>query len=568
MTLEQRREALSARWPRWEKRTLDRMFRETAVEYGSREFILDGERCFTYRQALTWVREMAAGLLECGLRPGDHVAVSLDDCAEALLLTFAISRIGCVKISVNTRLCNDELVRVLLHSRSAAYIGVEQYRFRNLDELLAAYPFADGPLVRVLLLDGPRREDPRVTGLDRLLALGRERLARGGADCAPAEDPDAASDIFYTSGSSGRSKGVMLSHDMLLRSAYANCLNRGFEDGRRILTPLPMFHIYGYVEGLLASLFVGGTLILTQGSREEHLLDLIQRHRAGDILSVPIIMNHILQCPRLGEYDLSSLQAVYCSASACPAWLWAGIRDKLGVHEITTGYGMTEVCAASMQTPPTDDVELLCTRVGRVLPGGCAAGDDPQGHVITYRVMDPDTGAPLAAGEAGELWCKGPTVMHGYYDDPETTRQRLTPDGWLKTGDIGRFDENGYLEFCGRCSDMYKINGENVLPNQAIEAIESCPKVRMACVIGVPDERTGEAGAAFIELREGESCTWEEILPYCRDRLADFQFPKYHFFLTRDQWPLNATGKLIRYQLRRMAQERIAALAPETSSHR
>ena len=535
-TREARQAALAARYPTWEKQTLDQALDRAADRWPQAPLVITEEETHTYAQLRALSQRAAVGLRRLGVAAGDHVAVRLPNGAEYVALTFALARLGAVKVPLNLKLGRDELGYVLGQSQSAFYLGREPLAQALVEEL---------PLLRgALTLDGD----------------GWRRLTAGEDDAPPdAGAPDGLSDLIYTSGSTGRPKGVMLTHDMLLRSAYASCLNRGFEEGRRIYVPLPLFHVYGYVEGLLTALFVGGAVLLSDSRFDpDRGLRFMARAGANDILSVPGVMMGLLRSPLAERTDLSALHAVYCSASVCPPWLWHSIRAVLGVSDLITGYGMTEVCGATLQTLPSDGDEVLLSRVGRLLPGGCAGVAAWGGAQTQYRVAHQETGAPLPPGQVGELWCRGPVVTRGYFDSPQANAAAFAPGGWLRTGDLGRFDEAGYLELTGRCSDLYKTNGENVSPKYVEEQMARCPLVRHVEVVGIPDPRRGEAGAAFVEL-DGVTSPEEAaglIDRHCRRRLAPFQVPSHLFFLTHDQWPLTATGKITKQVLRQMARER------------
>ena len=232
---------------------------------------------------------------------------------------------------------------------------------------------------------------------------------------------DEVCDIIYTSGSTSAPKGVLLTHDMLMRSAYASCINRGFEMGRRVFVPLPMIHCYGYVEGMLACILVGGAILFHSGKfRAEPALRFMAESRANDVLSVPSQMMAVINYLKENPMELPHLHAVYCSAAVCPAWVWPGIRSALKVDDLITGYGMSEVCGASMQTQPSDGDDILCSRVGRLLQGGCAGAAEYGGCQLEYQVTDQQTGEPCKPGEscgAGGWWSPRAT----------TTGRRSTP---------------------------------------------------------------------------------------------------------------------------------------------
>lgn len=368
-TRQERQTELEALHPRWEECTLYEVLEHTVRICPQRGFLVTPRREWTYRQVLDGTEDVARVLQSLGVGCGARVALCLGNGAEFVLLIFALSALGAVKVPLNTKLGETERRSIL----------------GNVDPLLLV---EDGPGGVVIRRCGSSGEKAR--SWLSLLALGT------GEVFSPTGAPRRTCDIIYTSGSNGTPTGVMLTSDMLLRSAYASCLNRGFELGRRVYIPLPLFHVYGYVEGLLAAPLVWGSILLhTEKFCPAMALDLMQRHRVNDLLIVPSMMMGLLQSPDLEEADLSALHAVYCSASAALSWLWSSIRKRLHVQDVITVYGMTEVCGATVQTAPEDPDERIITRVGRLLPGGCAGVPAFGGRQVEYRVTDPATWQPL-----------------------------------------------------------------------------------------------------------------------------------------------------------------------------
>ena len=259
--------------------------------------------------------------------------------------------------------------------------------------------------------------------------------------------PDDIADILYTSGSTGSPKGVQVTHDAVLRTAYASALTRAYEDGRRILFSLPCYHMFGYVEGLLSATFVGGAVVMLPSFSAEGYLTAIEKHRATDMLCVPTMAVALVESPLRLEADLSSLSAILCGSAPAPVWLWEQVERDFGVNEIVTGYGMTECGGAMTLTLPEDSLELTSTTVGRPKLAGSAgvAGSatyDGWNALCLYRTADPGSGDLLPEGEIGELVSTGPTTMLGYYAKPDETASALRTGGegttWLHSGDLGR----------------------------------------------------------------------------------------------------------------------------------
>lgn len=286
---------------------------------------------------------------------------------------------------------------------------------------------------------------------------------------------------------------------MLLRSAFASCLTRAVEDGRRIYFPLPLYHIFAIELGFLVVTFVGGAIVPHVQFTPHDALELMEKSRANDFLCVPSILLAVLNHPDLKKYDLSSLRATMCAATPAPVPLWQRAVDELGLQELCTGYGMTEVSGASTLTSPGDPVEIMATRVGRIVVSNSSGLPEFGNRNIQYKVVDPFTGADLPPGTEGEWVCRGNMVTRGYYKRPQENADLIDKDGWLRTGDLGIIHPDGLFQITGRSKEIYKISGENVSPKEVEEVISTHPKVNQVYVLGVPDRNMGEVGVAFIE---------------------------------------------------------------------
>lgn len=532
----------------WKKQTIWGFFQDTAKRYPEKEFLVAGYgETYTYYQSEKIIRHIAEKLASIGVKEGTHVAVQASNTSEAVFLSLAIAALHAVKVSVHVSLGIKELNYVLTQSKSQFLITCRELSLEDNFEHLKG----------IVILRGGNCEVSSVPvyGWIEFLSMKSsfvlpENMEEEKADCM--------SDIIYTSGSTSAPKGVMLTHDMLMRSALASCINRGFETGRRVFIPLPMFHVYGYVEGLLTSILAGGTVLIREGKFEaESVIAFMKEQRANDILSVPAQMMHLVEYLDANPCAFPDLHAVYCSASLCPSWLWSAIREKLGVQDLITGYGMSEVCGATMQTEPFDGDEILRTRVGKLLPGGSAGSPAYSGHQLEYKVVDQNTLETCKPGENGELWCRGLVVTTGYFERPEINAHAFTEDGWFRTGDCGHFDENGYLILAGRLDEVYKINGENVSPKFIENIMGNCPEVKEVAILGIPDDKHGYVGVAYFELYEDCEENRQKVENYCKEHLAKFQIPKHVIYLKEELWPRTSTGKIQKFRLKEMVAEYI-----------
>lgn len=536
LSLEERRSNLRECYPVWKKRTIFQVFLDASFRWPDRPLYQADDQCVTFAQTREKSRSVQQALENAGIQKGDRIAVNLGNCAEYLYITFAAAAIGAVKVPVNRKSTADQKLFVLNQTGSVMFLT-------DKEEDLSLLSRCD-TLRQIIWLGGGRQEQENVIRLEDFL----KGEVSGEKHCSG--EPDDLSDIIFTSGSTGNPKGVMLTHDMMLRSAFANCLNRGFEDGRKIMVTVPLFHVFGYIEGLLSVLFVGGCILCSRGRFDaKKILRLIREKEANDILCVPSAMQKILAEKELIGRLPESFHAVYCSASICPEWIWDAIRSRLGVTEIVNGYGMSEVSGASVQTPAGVPNPHLKNSVGKVLTDHFSEAE----KLVAYKVIDPDTEQELPPGCSGELVCRGAIVTKGYFGAEKATNSSYTRDGWFRSGDSGRIDPDGFVCFEGRRNDVYKINGENVSPYALDQIISGCREVVMAETVGIPDEKLGWVGVAFIEPVNWLEETKERIRCYCISHLASFEVPRYYLFLKGDEWPRTPNGKVTKKLLRERA---------------
>jgi fatty-acyl-CoA synthase len=558
--------------------TLSHSLDVAAERYGDRPLVITDERSYSYRDIQRWSQELAAGMIACGLQSGDHVALVMGNYPEFVALKYAIARLGATTIPINFLFRRSELGYVLGQSNARMLITMNELRgldyLQELDAIMPGWETAGGgeelPALRhvfVLSTNGETR--PGTRSLADLAALGtpadRDVVAAREAHA----DPDSLSDILYTSGTTGRPKGVTMTHDMVLRTAYGSAYWCGFEPGRRLLYALPMYHVFGYVECLIAATFVGGAVIPHVLFDPVTMLEAVSRHRANEIAAVPLMTLKLLEAARQRDYYLASLHTVFSSGGAAPPSLWADVRNILGVDEMLTAYGMTETTASTTCTRPEDPDERLSTTNGKLKYAGVAGLPEFGGLLAQYKVRDPETGEDLKPGQRGEFLAKGLNITPGYYNKPEETAAAFTEDGWLRTGDIGVLDEDGYLRLIGRIKESYRCGGEMVMPREVELVINEHPAVDEAHIVGLPDTRMGEIGCACVILRAAvEPPDTKEIIDLCARQLARFKVPRHVVYMTAEELPLTATGRVQKFKLAEMARQRIVQpnQAPRTAT--
>jgi len=554
--IEHRRAQLEKAYQTWQPTSLAQRFDAIAEQYADRPFVITAAEVRTYAQEQRRSVRLAAGLLALGVQPGERVALLMDNRADFAAVKLAIARAGAVAVPLNFSYRADEIRERLRAAGVCVLITIDASMATDflgvLDHLVPGWPegarSADLPDLRqiVLAVSGARAG---ALDLDGLVALGAPvsdadvagRLARVG--------PDEVCDIVYTSGTTGHAVGATLTHDMLLRSAYGSAYHRGFADGWRVLFSLPMYHVFGYVEGLLATMFVGGAVVPQTVFNPRSVLEAIQRHRVNEVLFVPTMTVAVVEQAAAATYDLSSLESVMSAAAPAPVWLWERVAERLRPSMVFTGYGQTEVSAATTLTLPDDPIERVAATVGTAKLGGPAGDPALGGRLAQYRTIDPFSAAVLPDGAEGELVVRGPIVTHGYHGDDAATSYSLSSDGWLRTGDLGRVDADGYVHLTGRSKELFKVGGELVAPVEVEQLITGLPGVEQAYVAGVPDARFGEVGWAWVTLQEGAEVTAQDVIRHCRAHLAPFKVPRGVELVRSGDLPMTSTGKVQKYRL-------------------
>jgi HIP---CoA ligase len=351
--------------------------------------------------------------------------------------------------------------------------------------------------------------------------------------------PQDRSDVMFTSGTTGHPKGVMLTHGQSLRafSDYCDCFELSHHDTALVIPPY--FHSFGYKGGWLACFMRGATVTTMITFDPLEAMEIIQRHRVTFIPGPPTLFTDILNHPRRGEFDLSSLRVAMPSAASVPVQLIRRIRDELGCKSVG-GYGLTESTAICTLNRIDDDPEILATTVGRAAP------DTEVG------IFD-DSGNPAELGTPGEIWVRGYTVMSGYLDDPVETAKAIDAQGWLHTGDIGTLDAHGYVRITDRKKDMYIVGGFNVAPAEVEARLRTHDSVGHVAVIGIPDDRMGEVGAAFVVARPDHTIDLDTLAAWAKEQMANFKVPRYWHQL--DALPVNASMKVRKTELRDLARQ-------------
>jgi len=544
-----RRQTLRDRFPVWRPRTLASWLNDCADRYGDRPLVLTEDIELSYADVATESLRLADGLATLGVHPGDRVGIVMANYPEFVAVKFAIAHLGAIAVPFNYLYKQDELGYALADSGCQVLVtmtGFDGLDYQSmLDGIVPGWESSTSTaLPKVVLLDTDGRLRPDCLTVDGLALLGDEN--RGASD-GPDRDAGDPGDLLYTSGATGSPKGVLLSHDAVLRTAYASALTRAYEDGRRILFSLPCYHMFGYVEGLLSVMFVGGAIIPQTRFSAEKCFAGIHRHRATDLLCVPTMAVAMVENAARDNYDLSSLTAILCGSSPAPIWLWRQIENDFGVGEIVTGYGMTECGGAMTLTRPEDRLDVTSETVGRPKMAGAASipGTDA---LVEYRTVDPQTGEELPVGEEGELVSSGPTAMLEYWNRAAETAATLR-GGCLWSGDLGRVRADGNINVTGRSKELYKSGGELVMPKEIEDLLSAHESISQVFAVGLVDERWGEIGCVVVVATPGAALTGDDVIELCRSKLARFKVPKRVVFYAAEDLPTTPTGKVQKFNL-------------------
>lgn len=560
-SISERRNKLKETYTPWKRQTVASHFAAVCQKYHTREYMHIDGRTYTYEAIWQDAVRYAKGLIASGVKRRDHIAVVMDNQPVYPALMIASSMVGAVFIPINSMLAKDELAYIINQSDARFLFLQQEGKAKKhgiaLTALMEDASFKEQTNVEQIIC----LEDTYVANVSNDFSLWGDLLQAADTITDAALEarwdlsqyPDEVMMILYTSGSTGNPKGVMLTEDMLLRSAYSTAYSRAIEDGRVTFAPLPFYHCFAIIESIVAMSFVGGSFIEAMGASPLRSLQLMEKHQANDFLCVPTTLVPVVNHPDVATFDLSHLFAMWCGAAAAPIPVWEKAIQTLGLTEVITGYGQTEVTSSGVTTALDISLNVLTSRVGRPKLGGGAGLAEFGDSVVQYKTVDIDSGETLAPGMVGELAVRGSTVTNGYYNKPEETAATIDKDGWLRTGDVGIVHEDGYLQVIGRSKEMFKVSGELVSPREIENVLYEHPAIYEVQVIGVEDRMTGEIPAAFIELEADVTLKRKEVTDYCANHLARFKVPRHVWFIEKEDWPLTATGKVQKFQLQHMA---------------
>ena len=506
--------------------TLPGVLWSAAARWGDRVAVVDGDTQLTFRALVLLVEDAARAFMALGVARGDRVAIWAPNGWMWHVVALGAQLAGAAIVPLNTRFKGREAAALIAKTR--ARVLVIQNQFLGIDYLAQlreggmSFPDENGTVIALgaAVPEGALRW---TSFLARAFSVPREALKVR----AQALTPDDISDIIFTSGTTGRPKGVLATHGQSVRvfREWSGLAGLGADD--RYLVVNPYFHTFGYKAGWLACLLTGATCFPQAVFDAGATIRRIQQDRITFLPGPPTLYQSLLDCADRG--DLSSLRVAVTGAAVIPVTLVQRMREELGFRTVLTAYGLTEATGVVTMCRAGDDVETIARTSGRAIPG------------VEVKVM-------AAPGEPGEVRVRGYNVMAGYFEDREETAAAFDEDGFLRTGDIGILDAGGNLRITDRLKDMFIVGGFNAYPAEIEDLLAEHRAIRRAAVVGVPDERLGEVGVAFVVLRPGAATSSDEIIAWARGRMANYKVPRRVEFVA--ELPLNATGKVLKHVLR------------------
>ena len=536
--------------------TLAQHFEKAIARWPDREALVVRHQNirWTYTELGRQVDQFAGALLAIGLEPGDRLGIWSPNNAQWVVTQFATHKIGVVLVNINPAYRLSELEYALNKVQCKALVSAVTFKSsRYIDMLKELAPSLNScepgklnadrlPHLRTVISIG-ETDTPGVWSFDQVMAMEGE-LALGALDKAPEglqfDDPI---NIQFTSGTTGAPKGAPLTHHNLINNGFFIGESLRLTEVDRVCIPVPLYHCFGMVLGNLACVSHGAAMIYPEEAFEPlSVLKAVEEERCTALYGVPTMFIAELEHPDFTQYNMNSLRTGIMAGSPCPIEIMKRVFDEMSMSEVTIAYGMTETSPVSFMTSTDDPLERRVSTVGRVHP-----------HVEA-KIVDAN-GAVVTPGESGELCTRGYSVMLGYWNDEEKTKEAIDAAGWMHTGDLATLDEQGYGNIVGRIKDMVIRGGENIYPREIEEYLYRHPKVGDVQVIGVPDKKYGEELCAWIKLREGEITTEEEIRAFCKGQIAHFKIPRYIRFV--ESFPMTVTGKVQKFIMREQTMEEL-----------
>lgn len=523
----------------WAQMTIPKTLARSAATWPDVSAIEEGDLKLGFAGLAAAVEEAARAFMAAGIQRGDRIGIWAPNSARWIVAALGLQSAGAVLVTLNTRFKAAEAAYVLEKSEARLLCTVGDFLGMNYADVIAAQklPALEG----ILLLEGT---SPNGTGWDAFLARGAAVTPAAAKARAAEVTPDDLCDFLFTSGTTGNPKAVMSAHGQNLKVFEVWGRTVGLRAGDRYLIINPFFHSFGYKGGWLACLIHGATALPHGVFDVADVLGRIQREKITVMPGPPAIYQSMLAFEGREKFDTSSLRLAVTGAAPTPVELVHRMRSELGFESVIKAYGLTESCGTVSICLPTDSPETIANSDGAAIPD------------TEVKLVDAE-GKEVPRGTPGEVWVRGYNVMRGYFKDEAETKKAIDADGWLHTGDIAVMDERGYIKITDRIKDLYIMGGFNVYPAEVENLLFQHPGIAASAVIGVPDERMGEVGMAFVVPRPGAQLDPAEVIAWSRANMANYKVPR--FVEVVDELPRNASGKVLKYELRDRAKAKSAS---------
>jgi len=510
---------------------------------------------WSYQELKEQVDRLATGLLALGIEPGDRIGIWGPNSYEWIMTQFATAKIGAILVNVNPAYRLFELEFVLNKVGCKAIIAAEKFKsseYLNMlnslaPELSSCEPgylrTVKVPQLEIVIRMG-QSSSPGMFNFSEVCNLGSRRDQKRLQQLATELGPDDAINIQFTSGTTGNPKGATLTHCNILNNGYYAATSMRLTPDDRLCMPVPLYHCFGMVLGVLACLTSGATIVLPNPVYDPvTTLQAVAAEKCTALHGVPTMFVTELDHPDFATFDMSSLRTGIIAGAPCPEELMKRIISDMHMDNVLIGYGQTELSPVNHMTLPEDSLENRTQTVGRPIP------------YIEVKIVD-ENNRVLPVGEQGEICTRGYSVMKGYWDDDEKTAETIV-DGWLHSGDLGTMNEHGYVRITGRIKDMIIRGGENIYPREIEEFLFTSPKITEVQVFGVEDPKMGEEVCAWIQLKDGATASEEEIRNFCKGQISHYKIPRYVRFV--DEFPMTVTGKIRKIEMRAIMAEELKA---------
>jgi len=510
---------------------------------------------WTYAEFLAQVDRLAGGLLALGIEPGDRVGIWGPNSYEWVLTQFATAKIGAIMVCINPAYRLYELEYALNKVECKALISAEHFKSSKYleminqlaPELTESEPgklrSAKLPSLQTVIRMG-EAQSPGMYNFEDVCGMSGKDTAQRLVELLTTLQPDDAINIQFTSGTTGAPKGATLTHNNILNNGRLCGLSMSLVADDVLCIPVPLYHCFGMVIGVLAAVTSGATMVFPGASFDPaETLAAVEAEKCTALHGVPTMFITELDHPDFSKYDLSSLRTGIMAGATCPVELMRRVIGDMHMNDVLIAYGQTECSPVNHMTLPDDTLQQRTETVGRAVP-----------H-IEIKIID-ENNRVLPVGEQGEICARGVYVMTGYWNDDEKSAETIDNAGWLHSGDLGTMDELGYVKITGRIKDMVIRGGENIYPREIEEYLYTHPDIVEAQAFGVPDERMGEEVCVWIQLKTGASLTEDDIKEYCKGQIAHFKIPRHVRFV--DEFPMTVTGKIRKVEMREIMTKEIS----------